>query len=123
MKKRIKKKLNKKQVLIREKQFFRLDGIEKTFPGYYNKDFYLHVYVPYFSKETAEELIAVVKAIDDARDYQTKSGYDEETDSFFYDDLENGYGEGYFKGTDILTVDGKLHLYPVFDDWMWDIAD
>ena len=100
-----------------------LDGLEGRYPCYTNKNFYLHGYATYFTKETAIKILTDIKASYDKLNYKTTWNYNETEDTFIYEDLENGELPEFYKGTDLETEDGVKHLYPIGMDWMWQIEE
>lgn len=99
-----------------------LDSLNgKVYPGYTNKEFYLHGYSVYFEKDVCLQLMESIVRSEAERGYEISLKFDEENDCFVFEDILNGDGKEYWKGGDVDTEDGVKHLYPFGQEWCWDI--
>lgn len=105
------------------KSRFGIDTYEDEFVGYTTGEWWNGWATPYFTKEVADEILAIQNKsfVENGMDKDVYYAvYNAEKDQYeFYDpDLD---APEVFEGEDCKTVDGKLHLYGIGAYcWIWD---
>lgn len=100
-----------------KKSVFNIE-FDPFYDGYTNEDHWNGWACPWFTFSVAEQMMTALNA-SVGEQHLT---YDKESDTFVHTiDEENVYE---FKGEDIQTEDGVLHLYPIGTAcWIWDDAE